>query len=704
MSTDDAPERSGLQIAKPIWQPRAGATWDWQLKLPVDTSVEVEIYDIDMFTATPALIASLHARGRKVICYLNVGAWEQWRADAAMFPPEVLGKPWSATKFTDERWLDIRRIDLLAPALGQRFDYARSLGCDAVEPDNLDGWLEIDGNADRTGFGLTADDQLRFNRWVADEVHRRGMAVALKNDPAQAAELEPYFDFVVSEQCFDYYECEKYKPFADSGKAILLAEYVEDLGACGEEFFLAMCADADRMGISAILKRNDLDAWRRTCPTQSRPGGATSIAASVRTEACRGATWPPSPSGPQIGVQARPAAPTTIMTRAFDFVKTRMRNPLGGVYTNLLDNENDEDVYVYGHHVTSEHMGLMLLASAALDDPQAFEESFRFVAERMVSARTGLVFWAIDKRTQQPYGYFDSDTPFYNSPLDDFRVVNGLIAGYERWGDARYLDVALRIGRGLYERCVERSGRYARYPGGLVTNGYGWAETRDLGYIQADLVPINYADLWTMRWLSLHDARWHAVVDSAAQLMEASQIPSSGQFYGTYYPNGQLAGDWEYQPIEVGEDMPPAGKVKTIQSLWTAIHLARINRKASAQRAYDFYKAQYERTGHVAEYYDYDGSEPREPYFDETLRKGEARIYAQLVRLAYYLGDGTFADRLARDKLEADQFTDPGSPLHGYIGRSTSDGKDAEAFNVLEALLGLAMERGAPAVSKVFAK
>src|SRR5690606_28687721 len=140
-------------------------------------------------------------------CYLNVGAWEEWREDAAAFPPEILGKPWSDTKFTDERWLDIRRIDLLEPILGPRFDYARQIGCDAIEPDNLDGYVDIgDGNPDRTGFALTAEDQLRFNRWIADEVHKRGMAVALKNDPDQAAELEPYFDFVVSEQCFDYHE------------------------------------------------------------------------------------------------------------------------------------------------------------------------------------------------------------------------------------------------------------------------------------------------------------------------------------------------------------------------------------------------------------------------------------------------------------------------------------------------------------------
>lgn len=404
-------------------------------------------------------------------------------------------------------------------------------------------------------------------------------------------------------------------------------------------------------------------------------------------------------------LEATSVALTPVMTRAFDFVKKRMRNADGGVYTNFLDVEEDADeVYVYGHHVTSEHMGLMLLASVAMDDARAFEESFRFVSTRMISTRTGLVFWAIDKRTGRAYLDPESETPNYNSPLDDFRVVNGLIAGYERWGDARYLDLALSVGRALYEHAVDHSGQFKKYPAGLVTNGYAWSEATGAGALQAELVPINYADLWTMRWLAGHDPRWTAVVDSSASLMEASQIAGSGQFYNTYYPDGRFAGDWEYQPSEVGENLPPARKVKTIQSLWIAIHLARIGRGVPARKAFAFYKTQYEKTGRVAEYYNYDGSEPRESYFRDTLKAGEARIYAQLVRLAYYLGEPAFGDRLVREKLETDQVTDPKSALFGYIGKSTSEEGNAEAYNVLESLLGLAVQQGASAVSHVFTK
>ena len=92
-------------------------------------------------------------------------------------------------------------------------------GFDAVEPDNIAGW------ENKTGFALTAADQLRFNRWIAAQVHRRGMAVALKNDPQQATQLVGNFDFAIVEECFQYEECGRFKPFVEAGKAVFEAEY-----------------------------------------------------------------------------------------------------------------------------------------------------------------------------------------------------------------------------------------------------------------------------------------------------------------------------------------------------------------------------------------------------------------------------------------------------------------------------------------------
>jgi hypothetical protein len=176
-----APAASPTATAEPgWWRPAPGLSWQWQLSdLPVDLSIAADVYDVDLFESDAELVAALHARGRKAICYISVGSDEDWRPDHAQFPAEVLGEDYEG--WPGERWLDIRQIDALAPILRARLDICAAAGFDAVEPDNVDGY------ANDTGFPLTADDQLRFNRWLAGEAHARAGCRSLKNDPSRRA-------------------------------------------------------------------------------------------------------------------------------------------------------------------------------------------------------------------------------------------------------------------------------------------------------------------------------------------------------------------------------------------------------------------------------------------------------------------------------------------------------------------------------------
>ena len=265
-----------------IWRPAQRATWDLQFASPIDTSAQVDVYDLDAHDSSAQLIERLHQRGSKVVCYVNVGAYEPWRPDARLYPQSVLGNPWSATAYADEKWLDVRQIDLLRPLIAARFDMAKKKGCDAIDADNLDGYDDpTNPRRDRTGFNHTYEDQLRFNRFIACEAHKRGMSIGLKNDSAQANELEPDFDFVISEQCFEWKECGHYQAFLDNGKAVLETEYLEDLGQGAEVKFDALCPEAAQRGISAILKKNKLDSWRHACPDERASAAAAARAGSV---------------------------------------------------------------------------------------------------------------------------------------------------------------------------------------------------------------------------------------------------------------------------------------------------------------------------------------------------------------------------------------------------------------------------------------
>jgi hypothetical protein len=236
-----------------IWQPSPGTTWQWQLSdTPVDLSLDVQVYDIDLFESDSGLVANLHRQGKKVICYISVGSWEDWRPDAATFPPVVIGKDYSG--WQGEKWLDIRRIDLLSPILLSRLDQCKAKGFDGLEPDNIDGYTND------TGFPLTAVDQLKFNTWLAQEAHARGLSIGLKNDSEQVKDLLSYFDWALTEDCFDQGWCEEMLPIVQAGKAVFAAEYT-DTGIRPEDF----CPQAKEWGFSAILKKRQLGAWQEAC-------------------------------------------------------------------------------------------------------------------------------------------------------------------------------------------------------------------------------------------------------------------------------------------------------------------------------------------------------------------------------------------------------------------------------------------------------
>lgn len=221
-----------------------GQSWQWQLQGKLDPNLPAKVYDVDGFETTAAQVRELHRRGKRVICYLDVGSWESYRPDRAEFPPDVIGKRYEG--FPDERWLDVSRFRRFRKPLQARIAMCAGKGFDAVEPDNLAGF------ENRTGFAITASAQLRFNRWIAAQVHRRGMAVALKNDPVQVPQLLGSFDFAIVEQCFQYEECGRFVPFVEAGKAVFETEY--------ELPTAAFCDRALALGFSAIRKSYDLFA------------------------------------------------------------------------------------------------------------------------------------------------------------------------------------------------------------------------------------------------------------------------------------------------------------------------------------------------------------------------------------------------------------------------------------------------------------
>ncbi|RIK35843.1 MAG: endo alpha-1,4 polygalactosaminidase [Chloroflexi bacterium] len=249
VSTAPLPTATRTPPAVSYWKPALNTSWQIQYTGVIDTSLNVAMYNLDGFDTSAATVAALHSAGKRVVCYISAGSWEDWRPDAGQFPAAVKGNELDG--WPGERWLDIRRLDILGPIMEARMDMCQAKGFDAVDPDNVNGYTNP------TGFPLSASDQLRYNRWLADAAHARGLAIGLKNDGDQATQLLAWFDFATVEQCYQFNECAVWDAFVAAGKPVFVIEY--------SGVTTSFCPQANAANFNALKKRLELDAWRQAC-------------------------------------------------------------------------------------------------------------------------------------------------------------------------------------------------------------------------------------------------------------------------------------------------------------------------------------------------------------------------------------------------------------------------------------------------------
>jgi hypothetical protein len=244
------------------WKPTVETTWQWQLEGPLNISYDVDAYNVDLFDTPTSSFQQLHSQGKKVICYFSAGSLENWREDRSLFNTLPLGA--SLSGWPGETWLDIRDKRVWA-IMAKRLDYATLKGCDAIEPDNIDGY------ANMSGFPLTYRDQLLYNRYLASEAHKRGLAIGLKNDLDQVIDLVDYFDFAINEQCLEYNECDVLTVFVNQGKPVFHVEYPKNNIILDESestnlwqnkdilSYIEVCRNLEHYGFQSLLLPKDLD-------------------------------------------------------------------------------------------------------------------------------------------------------------------------------------------------------------------------------------------------------------------------------------------------------------------------------------------------------------------------------------------------------------------------------------------------------------
>lgn len=308
------------------YKPPKNTTWQWQIDggSIVNENIAVQMYDIDMQDAMPAnttmtvtwpgannyqasvtwpkgvnsgVINRLHAKGIKVMCYIDTGAFENYRPDAALFPGywgtgnttrvdgankalpytgpaqwagvDVIGGLSSAANgstFAGEFWLDQRSTawQYWEPIMIARMQLAKTIGCDGMEGDQNNAY----GND--TTFGVTQNDSLKLYQEVFKQEHVAGLTAIAKN----GLEIVPQMisgvagdttgtykpDGFLNEECNNFSECTpNMTAAANAGYWVGQVEYTENGSTT------AFCGADNSAGFMGILKHLALGTYAYFC-------------------------------------------------------------------------------------------------------------------------------------------------------------------------------------------------------------------------------------------------------------------------------------------------------------------------------------------------------------------------------------------------------------------------------------------------------
>ncbi|KAH6983619.1 glycoside hydrolase superfamily [Ilyonectria sp. MPI-CAGE-AT-0026] len=252
--------------AASMWQPAVGDSWQIVLLKPIKVvdgivTPDVKIYDLDVYDNDADTIEALQHSGKKVICYFSAGSWENWRDDKNDFEKADLGKVLDG--WPDERWIDVRSNNV-RKIMKKRIKLAADKGCDAIDPDNVDGFQNDNG------LDLTAEDAIDFVKFLSETASSYNMSTGLKNAVDIIADVLEHVHFAVNEQCVEYSECEAYTAFIKADKPVFHIEYPAGTPnkvstSAIEEICSHSGKAAGTKSFSTVIKKMDLDGWVEYC-------------------------------------------------------------------------------------------------------------------------------------------------------------------------------------------------------------------------------------------------------------------------------------------------------------------------------------------------------------------------------------------------------------------------------------------------------
>ncbi|KAK0615099.1 glycoside hydrolase superfamily [Bombardia bombarda] len=261
-----SPSSTSTPLSPPtsVWKPTSGLSWQIDLTDTLDidkndpvVTPNVDVFDIDMFLhQNNSVVESLHKLGKRVVCYFSAGSYEPYRPDSYKFDKADFGD--ALDGWPDEHWLNISSPSVRA-IMASRIEIAHKMGCDAIDPDNVDGYQNDNG------LDLTSVEAIDFMTFLAKKAGGLKLAIGLKNAGDIVTDVLPLVQFAVNEQCAQYESCDTFSAFIKANKPVFHIEYPSDAPTISATESRSACSAPGTSKFSTVLKTMDLTGWVEYC-------------------------------------------------------------------------------------------------------------------------------------------------------------------------------------------------------------------------------------------------------------------------------------------------------------------------------------------------------------------------------------------------------------------------------------------------------
>jgi hypothetical protein len=103
----------------------------------------------------------------------------------------------------------------------KRIEIASQIGCSGVLFTEVSSWQE------ETGFKITEDDQIAYNRFLTGKAHENSLFSGFSDVEEQIYSHSEFADLVFSNNCYQKQNCIRYERFSELG-SVLNLEYIPE--------------------------------------------------------------------------------------------------------------------------------------------------------------------------------------------------------------------------------------------------------------------------------------------------------------------------------------------------------------------------------------------------------------------------------------------------------------------------------------------